>query len=106
MLLLLLPLPALSRSRSRSGVGEEAETDTELLDAYPDKLSRPSGVATAVSPAAFLNICKSDIFPLSLPAVEGVEGSEGSASVPAERGRRADEKDGRPEDLVVGRAGW
>ena len=54
------------------------------------------GVAAAAgeSPAPFLNMFKSEIFPRRRA---GVDAPDWSASVPAERGRRPDENEGRPE---------
>ena len=86
--------------RSRSGTGD-GDGDDDVIA----RLSLLSGVATpgedadddTDSPAAFLNIDSSDSFPRSRP---GVDDAEVSASVPADRGRREDENDGRPEDLT------
>ncbi len=71
------------------------------------KLSLLSGVAIpgdeaeeTDSPAAFLNIDRSESFPRSRPGVDDVDIAEESASVPADRGLRDDENDGRPEDLA------
>ena len=91
------------RSRSGTGDGDEDANADEL----PVKLSLLSGVAIpggdadeGDSPAAFLNIDRSESFPRSRPGVEDVDMTEESASVPADRGRRDDENDGRPEDLT------
>lgn len=94
--------------RSRSGTGDGDEDATaELEFAVPVKLSLLSGVAMpgddadeTDSPAAFLNIDRSESFPRSRPGVDDIDGTELSASVPADRGRRDDENDGRPEDLT------
>ena len=53
----------------------------------------------AESPADFLNMDSRDSLPRSRPGVDEAEATEVSASVPADRGRRDDENDGRPEDL-------
>ena len=87
--------------------------NAELEEAYPDRLSLLSGVAgrpgveaavEEASPVAdFLNMCRSEILPRRRPeaaAAEAEAGVEGSASVPADRGLREEEKDGRPGDLL------
>ena len=92
--------PPSPRSRSGPGTGD-GDGDDDVIA----RLSLLSGVATpgedadddTDSPAAFLNIDNSDSFPRSRP---GVDDAEVSASVPADRGRREDENDGRPEDLT------
>lgn len=97
---------------SRSGAGDaDADVSAELDDAYPERLSLLSGVAgrpavdAGESPADFLNICRREILPLSRPGVDEVE-AEGSASVPADRGLREDENEGRPDDLICWWLDW
>ena len=102
-----------ARSRSRSGAGDaEAGVASELDEAYPDRLSLLSGVvgapaeAATPSPVYFLNMCRREILPRRRPGVDDVEADAAavpdgpSASVPADRGLRDDEKEGRPVDLL------